>query len=238
MKPVALVTGAARGIGKAIAEGLEVKGFTVAGMDRSWPDGQGGYVADLADIAGHERLVASIVRDHGAIDCLVNNAGIGAVARGDFLDMTPENFDRVMAVNLRGTVFLTQAVVKAMQAPSPYPRSIVTISSVSAELASIERLDYCMSKAALAMFIKGLALRLAPQGIGVFDIRPGIIRSEMTAPVTAKYDARIAEGLVPAMRWGEPQDVAAVVAALATGAMNFATGSVIHADGGLAIARL
>jgi NAD(P)-dependent dehydrogenase (short-subunit alcohol dehydrogenase family) len=129
-------------------------------------------------------------------------------------------------------------VIKTMQGPAQHLRSIITISSVSAELASIERLDYCMSKAALAMFIKGLALRLAPQGIGVFDIRPGIIRSQMTAPVTAKYDARIAEGLVPAMRWGEPRDVAAVVAALATGAMNFATGSVIHADGGLAIARL
>ncbi len=237
MRPVALVTGAARGIGKAIADVLVERDFTVARMDRDL-NGQHGFTADLADVGGHDKLIGDVMGRHGRIDCLINNAGVGTTVRGDFLKLAPENFDRVMAINLRGTVFLTQAVLRAMQSSSPHPRSIITITSVSAEMASPERLDYCMSKAALAMFVKGLALRVAAQGIGVFEIRPGIIHSDMTAPVASKYDARIAEGLVPARRWGEPSDVAAIVAALASGTMNFATGSVIHADGGLAIAEL
>ena len=188
----------------------------------------------------HAPFVQRTLAEFGHIDCLINNAGMGAVVRGDLLDLAPENFDRIMAVNLRGTVFLTQAVVRAMvaQPRADAPRSIVTITSVSAELASSERIDYCMSKAALAMWVRGLALRLAPERIGVFDVRPGIVRSAMTAKVAAAYDERIAAGLVPAGRWGETGDVAAVVANLACGDFAFATGSVIAVDGGLSIPRL
>ncbi len=206
---VAAITGAARGIGLATARALAACGFTVVLLDR---DADAVHAAaagiagrahalacDIADVAASASLVAQIEAQAGPIDCLVNNAGIGSPARGDFLELTPDNFDRVIAVNLRGTVFLTQAVARRMLATPPTaPRSIITVTSVSAALASPERLDYCISKAGLAMFTQGLALRLAPHGIGVFDVRPGIIRTDMTAGVAARYDALIAGGLVPA----------------------------------------
>jgi NAD(P)-dependent dehydrogenase (short-subunit alcohol dehydrogenase family) len=175
----------------------------------------------------------------GRIDCLVNNAGIGAPVRDDVLDVAPENFDRVLSVNLRGTIFLTQAVARWILANTASgPRSIITVTSVSAALASTERLDYCVSKAGLAMFVQGLALRLAPEGVGVFDVRPGIIRTEMTAGVASRYDRLIEDGLVPARRWGEAEDVAGVVASLASGAFFYATGGIIEVGGGLGIPRL
>ena len=194
---------------------------------------------DLGDLATHPAWLDAIRADVGRIDCLVNNAGMGAVMRGDVMDLTPEHFDRVMGVNFRGTVFLTQAVLRLMlaQPAGPLPRSIVTITSVSASHVSIDRLDYCASKAALALWSKGLAVRFAAEGIGVFDVRPGIVRSEMTAGVSAKYDGLIAGGLVPAGRWGEAADAASVVAALASGSFALATGSVIDVDGGLNIGR-
>jgi NAD(P)-dependent dehydrogenase (short-subunit alcohol dehydrogenase family) len=253
-RPVAIVTGACGGIGRATAEALAERSFDLAVTDLA-PELEGEVLlqdlarrgcralyqsGDIADLATHAPLVERALAAFGRINCLVNNAGMGAVVRGDLLDLAPANFDRIMAVNLRGTVFLTQAVVGAMlaQPSADAPRSIVTITSVSAELASSERVDYCMSKAALAMWVRGLALRLAPEGIGVFDVRPGIIRSAMTAKVAAAYDERIATGLVPARRWGETGDVAAVVANLACGDFGFATGSVIAVDGGLSIPRL
>jgi 3-oxoacyl-[acyl-carrier protein] reductase len=145
-----------------------------------------------------------------------------------------------MATNLRGTVFFTQAIVKAMLvAKQPAAgRSIINITSVSAALSSPERLDYCISKAGLACFTQGLALRLAAEGISVFEVRPGIIRTDMTAGVAPKYDALIGSGLVPMKRWGEPGDIGSICASLASGSFGFATGSVIDADGGLAIPRL
>ena len=251
-RPVAMVTGGRRGIGQAIAEALAAAGFDLAVTDIAEEAGDALaairaagaeaelFRSDLADLTGHQAMLAQVVERFGRIDCLVNNAGIGAVARGDVLDLLPESFDRVIGVNLRGTIFLTQAVVRWMLAhPSrEQPRSIVHITSVSAALASPERLDYCISKAGLAMWSKGLALRLAPEGIAVFDVRPGIIRTDMTAGVADSYDRRIADGLVPARRWGERQDVARVVAALARGDFGFATGSVINVDGGLGIPRL
>ncbi|MCK1708330.1 MULTISPECIES: 3-ketoacyl-ACP reductase [unclassified Bradyrhizobium] len=253
-RPVAIVTGACQGIGRAIAEALAERSFDLAVTDLA-PQAEGEALlkdlarrgcralyqsGDIADLATHAPLVERALAEFGHIDCLVNNAGMGAVVRGDLLDLAPENFDRIMAVNLRGTVFLTQAVVSAMlsRPPADAPRSIVTITSVSAELASSERIDYCMSKGALAMWVRGLALRLAPEGVGVFDVRPGIVRSAMTAKVAAAYDERIAAGLVPARRWGETGDVATVVASLACGDFAFATGSVIAVDGGLSIPRL
>jgi NAD(P)-dependent dehydrogenase (short-subunit alcohol dehydrogenase family) len=142
-------------------------------------------------------------------------------------------------INLRGTLFLSQAVAKAMLAtPAVSARSIITITSVSAAMASPERADYCISKAGLSMWVKNLALRLAAEDIGVFEVRPGIIRTDMTSGVSAKYDALIEGGLVPAKRWGEAADVGAVVAALASGKFGFSTGSVIDVDGALSVPRL
>jgi NAD(P)-dependent dehydrogenase (short-subunit alcohol dehydrogenase family) len=251
-RPVAIVTGGARGIGLAIAEALADSGHDLVIADLAREAGEdltnrivfhGARVAycqcDISDLAAHARLVETALSAFGRIDCLVGNAGIGAPVRGDLLELQPENFDKVLSVNLRGTIFLTQAVAKAMlAAASTHPRSIVTITSISAEAASPERADYCISKAGLSMWVKNLALRLAPHDIGVFEVRPGIIRTDMTAGVAAKYDALIEAGLVPARRWGEAADVAAAVSALASGKFGFATGSVINADGALSIPRL
>lgn len=253
-KPVALVTGARRGIGLAVAKALAVAGFDLAITDReadetaaeavSGLEKHGAKVlfvaSDLADLDGHAATVETIVTHFGRLDCLVNNAGIASKVRGDFLELEPDNFDAIMAVNLRGTVFFTQAVLRAMLAmkPTPQPRTVINITSISAEMTSPERLDYCMSKAGLAAFTQGLALRLAGTGIDVFEIRPGIIRSDMTAKVAEKYDRLIAQGLVPVMRWGEPDDIGRIAASLASGAFGFATGSIIKADGALSVARL
>ena len=253
-RPVAIVTGGRRGIGLGIARALASEGFDIAitgiGAGDAATDamlaglsahgGQAIYLeGDLADIAGHAATVAAVEEQLGAISCLVNNAGIASVVRGDFLDLLPENFDAIVATNLRGTVFFTQAVLKAMlRSETPGPRAIINITSISAGLTSPERLDYCMTKAGLAAFSQGLAVRLAETGISVFEIRPGIIRSDMTAGVSAKYDALIEDGLVPMKRWGEPDDIGAAAAALAAGKFAFATGSVINLDGGLSIGRL
>ena len=251
-RPLAIVTGGRRGIGLAVAKALATAGFDIAvtGLEPGGdPDiaelaGLGAdaayFQADLADVDGHQATAAAIYARFGPIHCLVNNAGMGAVVRGDFLDLAPENFDAIMATNLRGTLFFTQAVVRTMLADggTPSPRSIVNITSVSASMSSPERLDYCISKAGLSAFSQGLALRLAETGIAVFEVRPGIIRTDMTAGVAGKYDALIEGGLVPMKRWGEPADIGAIVAALASGSFAFATGSVIDADGGLSIAKL
>ncbi|RUU49156.1 3-ketoacyl-ACP reductase, partial [Mesorhizobium sp. M2C.T.Ca.TU.002.02.1.1] len=197
------------------------------------------FQCDIADLSAHQRMVEAAINAFGHIDCLVNNAGVGAVVRGDLLELKPDNFDRALAINLRGTLFLSQAVAKAMLAtPAASARSIITITSVSAAMASPERADYCISKAGLSMWVKNLALRLAAEDIGVFEVRPGIIRTDMTSGVSAKYDALIEGELVPAKRWGEAADVGAVVAALASGKFGFSTGSVIDVDGALSVPRL
>jgi NAD(P)-dependent dehydrogenase (short-subunit alcohol dehydrogenase family) len=251
-RPLAIVTGGARGIGRACAEALAETGFDimVADLAASPPgdleraiEANGATFAyrsgDIADLAAHQPLIDAALRKFGRIDCLVNNAGVGAVVRGDLLDLKPENFDRVLSINLRGTVFLSQAVAKAMlTTPTDRPKSIVTVTSISAEAASPERPDYCISKAGLSMWVKNLALRLAPEAIGVFEVRPGIVRTDMTAGVATKYDALIEGGLVPAKRWGEASDVGAAVAGLASGKFAFATGSVVNVDGGLSVPRL
>ncbi|RAZ91989.1 3-ketoacyl-ACP reductase [Mesorhizobium hawassense] len=251
-RPAAIVTGGARGIGLACAEALADAGFDilVADLAEKHDDsvasnitGRGAKFAyhrcDIADLTGHAALVEAAIDAFGRIDCLVNNAGVGALVRGDLLELKPENFDRALDINLRGTVFLSQAVAKAMlAAPANVAKSIITITSVSATMASPERADYCVSKAGLSMWVKNLALRLAPENIGVFEVRPGIIRTDMTSVVSAKYDALIDGGLVPAKRWGEAADIGAVVAALASGKFGFSTGSVIDVDGALSVPRL
>lgn len=252
-RPLALVTGARRGIGAAIAIELAAQGFDLAltdvasdGADAvlAAAEAQGAgaklFASDLARIDGHDALVANVAAWAGRpIACLVNNAGIGAPKRGDLLEMSADAFDLVLGINLRGTFFLTQAVAKHMLAAgADGARSIVTVSSLSAEAASIERGEYCISKAGLGMLTKLYALRLAPHGIGVYEVRPGIIRTPMTEGVAAKYERAIADGLVPMRRWGEPPDVARAVAALASGRLAFATGSVLNVDGALSIPRL
>jgi NAD(P)-dependent dehydrogenase (short-subunit alcohol dehydrogenase family) len=252
-RPVAIVTGGLRGIGRACVQALADAGFDLVVADlpghmpRDYADdlaARGARAAyrrfDLADITTHGIVASAALDEFGHIDCLVNNAGIASPVRGDLLDLEPANFDRVLSVNLRGTVFLTQAVVRAMleQRPQAGSRAIVNITSLSADAASPERADYCMSKAALSMWTKLLTLRLAPENISVFEVRPGIIRTDMTAAVAAKYDALIDGGLVPMGRWGEARDIGDAVAALASGRMGFATGSVLNLDGGLAVPRL
>jgi NAD(P)-dependent dehydrogenase (short-subunit alcohol dehydrogenase family) len=251
-RPVAIVTGGARGIGLACAEALAEAGFdiVVADLVEGGPSGllekfaaRGAAVAyqrcDISELSAHGGLVDATLDAFGRIDCLVNNAGIGAVVRGDLLELAPENFDRIIDVNLRGTIFLTQEVAKAMlERPADHAKSIITITSVSAGMASPERSDYCISKAGLSMWVKNLALRLAPENIGVFEVRPGIIRTDMTAGVSQKYDTLIDGGLVPAGRWGETADVGAAVAALAGGKLGFSTGSIVNVDGALSVPRL
>lgn len=253
-RPVAIITGGRRGIGLGVAKALAAGGFDIAvtGVGDPLPDdpalagllalGAGVLYlkADLADLASHQATVDAVNTRFGRIDCLVNNAGIASVVRGDFLDLLPENFDTIVNTNLRGTIFFTQAVVRSMLATGARDaaRSIINITSVSASLSSPERLDYCVTKTGLAAFSQGLALRLAETGIAVFEVRPGIIRTDMTAGVSGKYDQLIESGLVPMKRWGEAADIGAIVAALASGSFGFATGSVIDADGGLSIGRL
>jgi NAD(P)-dependent dehydrogenase (short-subunit alcohol dehydrogenase family) len=253
-RPVALVTGARRGIGRACGEKLAAAGFDIAAtdlvLDAQCEEARSAFLQtgakaaffahDVSDVAAHADLVKAVIERFGRLDCLVNNAGRGAVQRGDLLELTPQNFDAVMNVNLRGTLFLTQAAARAMldQAPASHPRAIITITSISAALASPERADYCVSKAGLSMAMQNFALRLAPHGIAVFEVRPGIVRTDMTAPVSSKYDDAIASGLVPMKRWGEPADIGDIVAGLASGRFAFATGSVISADGGLSVPRL
>ncbi|MBZ9677501.1 3-ketoacyl-ACP reductase [Mesorhizobium sp. ES1-1] len=251
-RPTAIVTGGARGIGLACAQALAEAGFDILvadlaedaprelAADLTARGANFAYVrCDIADLSVHATLVDAAMRAFGRIDCLVNNAGVGAAVRGDLLELQPENFDRILGINLRGTVFLSQAVAKAMLAtPGDHARSIITITSVSADMASPERSDYCVSKAGLSMWVKNLALRLADENIGVFEVRPGIIRTDMTAGVAARYDGLIDGGLVPARRWGEASDIGAVVATLAGGKLGFSTGSVINVDGALSVPRL
>ncbi len=237
----ALVTGAGRGIGRAIADALADSGFVVA--DAGLAPGEDGrhrfFPLDVAAIDRHDALVDAVEAELGPITCLVNNAGITSHVRGDVLDLLPDSFDHVMAVNLRGTFFLTQAVARRMAARTARAfRSIVTISSVNAEIVGENRADYCMSKAALAMMSKVFAARLAPLGIAVFEIRPGMTRTAMTAPAAERYDGLIAAGGVPAGRWGEPADVGAAVATLARGDIPYATGIAVDVAGGLQLHRV
>ena len=252
----ALVTGSARGIGKGIALELARRGFHVAVNDIVESDkagdilaefeglaGRSVYVpADISDAAARMALVERVRDAFGRIDLLVNNAGVAPRRRLDLLEATEESFDEVLSINLKGPYFLTQAVANWMIALQKtlddYQPRIVNISSISAYTSSPARGEYCVSKAGVSMMTRLYADRLAEFGIGVFEIRPGIIRTPMTAPVTEKYDRLIAGGLTPIKRWGEPQDVALAVAAIAEGYLPFSTGEVINVDGGFHLHRL
>jgi NAD(P)-dependent dehydrogenase (short-subunit alcohol dehydrogenase family) len=252
-RPAALVTGGRRGIGRAIAVELASRGYDVAISDLVEDADAAATMraienegvrslfiaSDLKALDSHAEVLDRLIAWCDRVDCLVNNAGVGSPERGDLLDVAPGAFDTVLGVNLRGTFFLTQAIARHMlSCQSAHPRAIVTVSSVSATMASIERAEYCLSKAALPMLTKLFALRLADAGIPVFEVRPGIIRTPMTECVAHRYEARLNDGLVPMNRWGAADDVAKAVGALASGALQFATGSVLHVDGGLSIAAL
>lgn len=254
MRPAALVTGARRGIGRAIAAALAARGFDVVGADLEAEGAAeteaavttaGGrfrfLCADIADTAGHAALVAAAWEAFGGLECLVNNAGVGVLSRGDLLEVSEASFDRCMAVNLRGGFFLAQALARrllAEDAPRRGQRSILFISSANAAMPAADRGEYCISKAAVSMAAKLFAIRLAEAGIAVHEIRPGVIRTDMTAPVADRYSARIAAGLSPIRRWGEAEDIGRAVAALAAGELPFTTGDAFHIDGGLHLHRL
>lgn len=250
-RPLAVVTGAARGIGASIAEQLASSGYDIAiadidvtGADETLSNvakhGKGRlFPFDLRAVNLHRSVIDQIFEWAGPISCLVNNAGIPAMQRSDLLDVSAASYDCVLDVNLRGTFFFTQQIARHMLATtSAHARSIVTVSSVSAAMASVERGEYCLSKAGLGMLTKLFALRLADAGIGVFEVRPGVIRTAMTEGVSANYDVRIRDGLVPMRRWGAPKDVARAVVALVDGELAFSSGSVINVDGALSIPRL
>jgi len=253
-RPAALVTGARRGIGKAIALALAEAGFDLALADlehsaeleqtakqaRSTGGSCVTLAADIAEIGSHGTLLDAAQATLGPLDCLVNNAGVTVLSRGDLLDVTPESFDRCIAVNTRGSFFLTQAFAKRLLAQAPKPdvyRSIVTISSSNAVAASVNRGEYCVSKAGLAMASTLFSIRLAEHGIGVFEVQPGFIETEMTAPSKSRYDAAIANGLTAIRRWGQPADVARTVATLATGGLAYSAGQAVRVDGGLLTAK-
>jgi len=259
--PAALVTGASRGLGRGIAEALACDGFDVAihyATNRAAAEETqaacrrraaradqrftvvGGNVASADD---RGRIVGETIAALGRVDALVNNAGMAPRVRADILDATEESFDELIAVNLRGPYFLSQAVARHWrerpgQSRLPGGYKLVFVTSVSAAMASVNRGDYCMSKAGLAMAAKLWATRLAGEGVQVFEVRPGIMRTDMTAAVTEKYDRMIADGLVPQGRWGTAEDVGRTVSALLGNALPFSTGDVIQVDGGLHLERL
>ena len=250
----ALVTGGRRGIGRGIAHELARSGFDVTISDlatdadaeetlrgiREFGVRAQFVQCDVADVDGHDAVLDQAEKALGPITCLVNNAGISVAKRGDLLEATPESFDQLIRVNLRGPYFLTQKLARRYveRGQDGTYRSIVNVSSANAFAASPNRGEYCLSKTAISMATKLFATRLGELGIGVFEIRPGVIRTSMTAVAAADYDKRIAGGLSPMPRWGEGQDVGRAVAALASGAFGFSTGDAIHVDGGLHIQRL
>ncbi len=259
--PVALVTGASRGIGRGVAVELARAGYSVAVNYRgnheaaeetlrlcakAARDSRSKFVGMQADIsvaAERDRMLDRVYAELGEIDALVNNAGIAPRVRADVLAASEESFEELMRTNLQGPYFLTQKVARRWVAPDREPlvdsgRTIVFVTSISATSASLNRGDYCVSKAGLAMAVQLFALRLAEFGIPVFEVRPGIVKTDMTSAVQDRYDKLISDGLVPQKRWGTPEDVGKAVRALLSRDFSFSTGSVIHSGGGLHIERL
>lgn len=255
MKKTAIVTGGSRGIGFAIAKQLGMDGYQVVIMatgtaDRykaAWEElkslGIGyHYVQGSVDQpADRKRLVNEAVEKYGRIDVLVNNAGVAPLERKDILEMTEESFDRVMNINAKGNMFLTQLVANVMIGQEIEGRkrgTIINIGSCSAEVSSTSRGEYCISKAAVSMMTTLFADRLAEYGILVHEIRPGVIATDMTSAVKGKYDKLLGEGVFPIARWGIPEDVADMVSVFCSDKVLYTTGNYIDVDGGFHIKRL
>lgn len=252
MNGKALVTGGRRGIGKAIAIALAQAGFDLAVLDNAQSDELQKVVegirklgrkslaitGDVSRPESHAAILDKAEAALGPLTTLVNNAGVSVIDRGDLLDVTEESYDRCLDVNARGTFFLTQAFSRRLlHVQTAAHRSIVTISSANATAVSIARGEYCMSKAAVSMMSKLFAARLSNDGIGVYEIQPGFIETDMTAPSKARYDKLIDEGLTVIKRFGAPEEVARIAVTLATGLLPYTTGQIIQADGGLLTVR-
>jgi NAD(P)-dependent dehydrogenase (short-subunit alcohol dehydrogenase family) len=264
MNSVALITGASRGIGRGIALALAQIGWdlvvnyagnrgaaeTTAANCQAQAREAGSVIraeicqADISRAADRSNLIDFTRNTFGRLDLLVNNAGVAPAVRADILEAGEESFDRLININVKGPYFLTQLAarwmieqVKAAPTGESKPK-IVTISSISAYTASINRGEYCVSKAALSMLTPLYATRLAEYGISVYEIRPGIIATDMTGPVKEKYDQLIGDGMTPIKRWGQPADIGKAVAAIAQGMLPFSTGEVINVDGGFHLRRL
>lgn len=247
-----LVTGARRGIGRAIALALAKANYDVAVADVEAGDELQAVAAeikslgmrsvalqaDISDLSAHKKLIDSAQNALGPLTTLVNNAGVSVMARGDLLDVTPQSFDRCMAVNARGTFFLTQAFARRLrETMTECHRSIITITSSNVTAVSIARGEYCMSKTAASMMSKLFASRLSDEDIGVYEIQPGFIETDMTAPVKSKYDALIDNGLTVIKRFGTPDEIGRIAVTLASGQLPYTSGQAIQADGGLLTVR-
>jgi NAD(P)-dependent dehydrogenase (short-subunit alcohol dehydrogenase family) len=255
-RKTALVTGGTRGIGLGVAQALAREGFdlllagqretelvaTTLAELRSAGTRIFYERADVGEAKDRARLVSTARELFPRLDLLVNNAGVAPKVRADILDADEEGFDRLISVNLKGAYFLTQAVARWMveerEKDASSTAAIVNVTSISATVASPDRGDYCVSKAALAMATQLFAVRLGPVGIAVYEVRPGVIRTDMTAGVGEKYDRMIEQGLILQGRWGLPEDVGRAVAALARGDLGYSTGAVLVVDGGLTVSRL
>ena len=257
VRPVALVTGSLKGIGLACARALGLSGFDLILNDlesestqalaptvrRSFADFGARVEILLADVShrsAHEAFVNLAENSFGRLDCLVNNAGIPPSQRGDLLDVSEASYDRCMAVNTKAQFFLAQTVARYFLSKpvlTKTHRSIINITSSNAVAVSTLRGEYCVSKAAAAMSTQLFAIRLASTDIGVYEIRPGIIETDMTAPAKQKYDDLIANGLIPAERWGHPDDIASTVVCMAEGRLRYTVGQVVTVDGGLITPR-
>ena len=252
----AVITGGTRGIGLGIARALARDGWDLLLSGQRKLDEVSTVLRELEKLGANVDYVAGNIaapndraaivdrarQRYGTVNALVNNAGRAPRVRADIIDATQDSFEEVLRTNLEGPYFLTQAIARDMlervRTDPTFRAAIVFVTSVSAEMISINRGEYCISKAGLAMAASLFAVRLAPHGIPVYDVRPGVIATDMTSAVKDTYDRRIADGLVPEARWGQPDDVGRVVRALLRGDLPYATGSVIHVDGGLSLPRL
>jgi len=254
MHKTAIVTGGSRGIGYAIVRKLLSEWYNVVIMHRHESDtirknlkaleGVGSFACVQGDISIHrdrQRCIETAVNTYGRIDVLVNNAGVAPLDRMDLLEMSEGSFDRVIAINLKAAMFLTQLAAKQMiaqEAVGHKKGTIINIGSISSDTVSLNRGEYCVSKAGMSMLTQLYAARLAGEGIYVYEVRPGIIATDMTAGVHDKYDGMIAQGVFPVKRWGRPEDVANAVSLFCSDQLPYSTGEVIHVDGGFHIRRL
>ena len=254
MRQAALVTGSTRGIGLAVAEALAGEGFAIAINGPVDDDELRSAVAriealgvpctaapfDVTDIEAHRSTMKAIEREIGPLTTLVNNAGVGVLSRGDMLDVSEDSYDRCMAVNTKAVFFLSQTFAKMLTArdrSDALVYSIVNVTSSNAVAVAAPRSEYCVSKAAAAMISKALAVRLGQENIAVYDVQPGLIATEMTAPVIAEYEQRAKDGLTLLPRVGQPEDMGGIIASLATGRLPYTTGQVISADAGMLVSR-